>query len=72
MTQALSFSRMDEKALVEDEANVLLRRCIAELEEANVWLEESNAAMRLTVSSSGDAVAAVRCELDKEIEHYEG
>jgi hypothetical protein len=35
MMYALSLSRMAEKALAEDEANTLLWRRVAELEEAN-------------------------------------
>jgi hypothetical protein len=36
---------MAEKAPADDEANVLLRRRVAELEEANTCLEETNAEM---------------------------
>jgi hypothetical protein len=71
MMYALSLSRMAEKALAEDEANTLLWRRVAELEEANAWLEESNAEMCLKVILSGDAVTAVQHELEEKIEHCE-
>jgi hypothetical protein len=61
---------MAEKALTENDAKALLQKRIAELEEANTRLEESNAEMRLTTSHSGDAVTVVRRELDEEIENY--
>jgi hypothetical protein len=44
-----------EKALAEDEANMLLQKRIAELEEVKTRLNESNVEMRLTVSCSGGA-----------------
>jgi hypothetical protein len=64
---ALSLSKMAKKAPAEDEDNALLRKHIAELEEANTRLEESNAEMCLTVGCFGDAVTMVQHELDDEI-----
>jgi hypothetical protein len=52
-SQALSPSKMAEKALAEDEANALLRKGVAELEVANAQL-------RLELDSSGDAAARLR------------
>jgi hypothetical protein len=60
---------MAEKTLAEDEANMLLRRRVAEVEEANTRLEETNAELRFELTSSGDAVTMSRRELDEEIEH---
>jgi hypothetical protein len=71
MSQALSLSKMAEKALAEDEANALLWRWVAELEETNARLEDTNVELRLELSNSRDVAVSLRRELDEETEHCE-
>jgi hypothetical protein len=65
------FVEEGQKVMIGDESNAMLQKHIAELEEANAWLDTSNAEMHLTISQSSEAITMLRRELDVELENYE-
>jgi hypothetical protein len=63
-THAISLSKMTKKVIIEDKSDVMLQKCVTELEEVNMRLEASNVEMHLTVGRSSEVVTTLWQELD--------
>jgi hypothetical protein len=50
---------MTKKVIIEDKSDVMLQKCVTELEEVNMRLEASNVEMHLTVSRSSEVVTTL-------------